>query len=255
MNIFLFWQIINLILLKTIEQSANLTAIDVMNNIYLVDKRNLYMFDIEGNKKYEYINRYLDDITNIDVSDPFKILLFYKNFNKIIFLSNKLTELDNGVDLEDLNLYYIEAACRSSKNGFWVFDRIFKNPIFITNSLEIKIKGSSIFIDSINTDTFNITMREINECLYICIPKKGIFIYDLQGNLADYKYFNGIEYFQVLNDSYLLLQINGSLYTYNLKTEELQKIIADNNRIVCFEFFKNKLMVSNGENVKIYEIK
>lgn len=253
MTLSLLLQFLNFIHLKNIEQNANIIAIDNTGNIFIVEARYLFVYDTAGNKKNEYINKYLDDITSIDVSNPFKILLFYKNFNKIIFLSNKLTEIDKGVDLEDLNLYYIEAACNSSKNGFWVFDKLFKNPIFISNSLEIKVRGSSLSIDTLKTDTFNITMREVNEKLYICIPYKGLFIYNLQGDLIDYLNFNGLELFQVLNNNNFILQINRNLFLYNANTRELQQLKLSN--ISCFDFSNNLLVTHYNNKISIFKVK
>jgi hypothetical protein len=73
-------------------------------------------------KVYSYTNTQLGIISSIDIINPLKIVLFYRDFNTIILLDNRLSELSNRIHLSsesfDKNVSF---AGISSNNNLWLY--------------------------------------------------------------------------------------------------------------------------------------
>ncbi len=75
-------------------------------------------------KTYQYNNLSLGKITNVDFQNPLQIVIFYKNFNKVVLLDNQLNEIkkmDFNLQSTPINL---EAVALSSQNQIWIYDSI-----------------------------------------------------------------------------------------------------------------------------------
>ena len=59
---------------------------------YYSIKNNIF-YKTSSREILEYKNISLGKITNIDLQNPLKIILFYENFNFVIVLDNKLNEI------------------------------------------------------------------------------------------------------------------------------------------------------------------
>ena len=61
---------------------------------------------------------------SIDVSNPMKILAFYKDYNKILFLDNMLAPSASSIDLSAIGFDQVTLTCSSHDNGIWVLNSL-----------------------------------------------------------------------------------------------------------------------------------
>ena len=97
--------------------------IDNLQNIYTIKNTTVSKYDKKGNYLAEYSNSHYGHIASCDVSDPMRIILFYEEFNQLIFLDNELAEISSPIILDDLNQGQINLACCSEQNGFWIYSQ------------------------------------------------------------------------------------------------------------------------------------
>ncbi len=119
-------------------------GVDSFENYYYTIKNTLYKKT--PTKTYAYNNAQLGTITTVDLSNPLKIILFYRDFNVMVILDNRLNELTDSIN------FSIEAFAKnvafvsvSSNNNIWLYsldDNILslwnyetKKTIFSTQSL------------------------------------------------------------------------------------------------------------------------
>ncbi len=121
-------------------------------------------------------------ITDVDVSDPFRTLLFYRDFNKIIFLDKNLSEITSPIVLDDLGYYNVLSVCQSVNGGFWIFDQSLSSVIYIDKNLNT-IKKSSQLSDLIGQemDQKQVFMLEKNDYIYLGVSGEGILLFDSYG--------------------------------------------------------------------------
>jgi hypothetical protein len=91
-----------------------------------------YFYSIKNNilsksKKeewFEYKNISLGKPTKIDIQNPLKIMLFYKNFNTIILLDNQLSETQKINFSENEMPILVDAAGIASQNRLWIYNSL-----------------------------------------------------------------------------------------------------------------------------------
>jgi len=73
-------------------------------------------------KVYSYANTQLGNISSIDITNPLKIVLFYRDFNTIVLLDNRLSELSNNINLSTESFAKnVTFASISSNNNLWLY--------------------------------------------------------------------------------------------------------------------------------------
>ena len=91
-------------LVNTYNLDADIfVGIDDIGNVYYVKDNTL--FKKSKMEILNYTNVSLGNISMVDIRNPFKILVFYKNFNSLIILDNKLNELSNKIDFTKETLF------------------------------------------------------------------------------------------------------------------------------------------------------
>ena len=107
-----------------LEQKADFISLDKMGNLYLCDGSILYKFDLNGQLLFTYSALSKGRISDLDVSNPFKILVFSKDFMQITFLDQKLSPIQTVNVLTEWVLYAPVCLCTSYDNGVWVYDEM-----------------------------------------------------------------------------------------------------------------------------------
>lgn len=144
---------------QNITNSKNLNSIetDVFGNIYTVSsnyKINKYTKE-NFKKKLEYINYEYGEISKIMVENPFRLIVFFKESQSIIFLDKNLNELSKVINLDnifeekitDVSNYSDLIFLFSEINKIYVFD-IKRNEIVNSKKIAINNQTNSIKIFS-----------------------------------------------------------------------------------------------------------
>ena len=192
--------------------------VDELGNIYTVDKDNqLTKYDVSGNIKYHYTNYTTGDLSAVDVTNPHKIMLFYKDFQQIIILDNTLSEMSN---IRLSPQWLIIAAGYANDGNFWLFD------ITTMKFLKIDNKGNvineSLTAKEITSDSISGSkVYDRDNYMYVVLRDKKIMLYDNRtyfiraldlGSVAKPVIIKGIIY-------YFSPKAN-SIMAYNLKYNE-----------------------------------
>lgn len=108
-----------------IEGSYNNFYIDNLNNIYLLNKNN-QLKKLSANGDSVAVSNALKkygDIYSVDVSNPLKILVYYKDFSTLVILDRFLSSL-NTIDLRRYGILQAQAVAQSYDNNYWLFDAV-----------------------------------------------------------------------------------------------------------------------------------
>ncbi|MCQ2287359.1 MAG: hypothetical protein MJZ76_10895 [Bacteroidales bacterium] len=90
--------------------------------IYAVNGCQLTQLDLDGKKLANFSNCSYGDITSVDVSNPHKILLFFKETGTILLLNDQLAEILPPIDLFSLGLTNVSMVAFSPANEIWLYD-------------------------------------------------------------------------------------------------------------------------------------
>jgi hypothetical protein len=106
-----------------IFSKSEITEIDQYGFVYHINKDNLIKYSPLGEVIYNYSNKLLGNITQLDISNPLRPLLFYKDQGVILALDNTLSLQKSEISLNELELYQTNCISNSNfDNGIWLYD-------------------------------------------------------------------------------------------------------------------------------------
>ncbi len=206
-----------------LDGTPEIFKVDKIGNVYVYQNRLLKKFSVQGQLLGQYSNFDKGNLHSIDVSDPFKLLLFYKDFNQLIFLDNKLTQLGNAISFDDLGFYSVSAICKSKQKAIWLFDD-FENKL-IKYSFNPKGIIQQINLNKTNRPLEKITfLLEHGDELYAAENDTTVSVFNQYGTKINELIINSKSDFQLNNKS--IIYNNGhSVVSQNLVTGENSNLI------------------------------
>ncbi|MGZ2369007.1 hypothetical protein ACXR6G_04420 [Ancylomarina sp. YFZ004] len=209
-----------IILILSLVSSLNILAqnnhrileIDHLGSIYTIDGNVLKKFTSDKSLVSNYSDALLGEITSIDVSNPLRLLLFYKEFNQILYLDQTLTPIADPIDLYTYSDNETQLCCDASIGGFWIYNNDDNQVFLISKRGEISNKSS--LLSSYIKDVPPSKIIEYQEKLYFLIPTQGLLVLNKFGRFLQEVSLTGITDFCFKNQALLYLK-NKTWFAYN----------------------------------------
>jgi hypothetical protein len=170
------------LLIKTFKGDIADVALDNFDNLYIVSNTGqIKKFNPAGDSIGVYNQvRNFGKVVRIDVSNPLKILVFYKDFSTVIVLDRFLAN-QSVLDLKKFSILNPSAVGNSYDNNIWVFDE------YDNKLKKIDDQGNKIFETSDFRTVFNqsISPQKIindNGLVYLADTINGVFVFDNYGS-------------------------------------------------------------------------
>ncbi len=207
---------------KMIIKQNDYSVVDKLGNLYLINKDEIEKYK-DGIAIKKYSKKTFGRISSVDASNAMRILLFYKNANKVIFLDNQLSENSDALDLFRLPSITVSAVCNSSNNQFWVFDANNAELLKISTDLSISLRTGNLN-NQINEKITPILIKEVNNQLYLLDQTLGLFVFDYFGTLIKKIPLFGLKNFNADNTGLFYTDRNNYIYRYDFLSFEREKI-------------------------------
>jgi hypothetical protein len=157
-------------------------GVDDFNNIYYSNNNVLYKTPIADNitiQTQQFYDVQLGDLTSVDLINPLKILLFYRDTQTIVLLDNRLNE-SLRIKLANLQPYrYFEFATLAGERRFWLYNMDLQR-LELFDYLNDKLIWSSPAIK----DQVQHMLSDYNYCHLV--TDKGIASYNNYGSRTTY---------------------------------------------------------------------
>jgi hypothetical protein len=207
---------------KVIIKKNDYSVVDKLGNIFVIRKDEIDKYKESGLIK-KYSRKAFGNISYVDASNALRILLFYKNANKIIFLDNLLSENSEVLDLYKLQGINASVVCNSSNNQFWLFDMNNSELLKINNDLSISLRTGNLRAQ-IDDEISPVIIKEINNQLYLVDKKLGVFIFDYFGTMIKKLPLFNIKNLYLHNDVLIYTNDENLLFQYDMMSFDIQKI-------------------------------
>jgi hypothetical protein len=240
---------------RTIKGDVVDAAVDHLDNIYLISSTGqIKKVNAAGDSLAVYNQqKNYGQPHAIDVSNPLKILLFYKDFSTVVVLDRFLS-VRATLDLKRFNILQPGAVGLSYDNNIWVFDEY-------DNKLK-KIDEQGVSLQE-NTDLRNVFAEGLapqkiinrNGLVYLADTAQGIFVFDNYGAFKKKLPLNRWQSFEVFRDDVVTIG-SGSIYFYNPSN-----FIQRQYRLPSFQPYfhsvigNGRLMILSKEGMDVYEIR
>ena len=233
--------------------------IDYKGNLYLVvENRQLNKYDTEGKLLFEYCHPDYTGITDVDVSDPHKVVLFYKDQQKAVILDRTLMFL-SVLDLNRLEDVYA-GLLRCSEEGFyWIFNMNAQKLISVDEKLRMLSEGFPFYQEGIQSFSPGFMGLGL-EWIVLGDPDNGILIFDHLATFRKKLPVKGVESLLTYKKG-IYYSTGGMYYYYNPDEFEVRELIREdtkNHAYYAWDLVRQKLLFINkdGEQLNfVWEVK
>ena len=236
--------------IKAVDASA--VEVDRLGNIYLMKNNVVAKYDADMNFLCAYDNYPAGSMSSLDVSNPFKVIVFYSEFNKLIYLDSKLAELLSPLMLDDAGLYNIKVVCSSSFGGFWVFDEQNSCVRRVNPSLEVSQQGTNIYDKLGDADV--VAMRESINYLFLLTDNGKVLILDKFGNFYRTFETDGECTDFCIDNDILYYSINGEIVAYDVADDKTVPIPTDGKKADKFRIRHDLLYLLDDNKLECNKI-
>ena len=239
-------------LTKTFTGDIVGVSLDNLDNIYLISSTGqLKKLSPAGDSLAVYNQvRNFGQPHSIDVSNPLKVLLFYKNFSSIVVLDRFLS-VRTTVDLRRQNILQPTAIGLSYDNNIWVFDEYDSKLKKIDEQGNI-LSETPDLRNALNQSLSPQRIINDNKLVYLADTANGIFVFD---NYATFRRRLALNKWQSLEifENRIITTQSGTISIYDPATfmERKQKLPSFTPYLHAFTH-GNKFVVLIKDSVQIY---
>ncbi len=227
---------------------------DHFDNLYFIDGHKIIKVETRTENVLEYGSVSAGPISSADVSNPLQILLFYRDFNQVLFLDNKLARLRSEISLSELGVEQAVLVCSSGRGGFWVFSDRENRIIYFDQKL--RNTHQSIIISSImGSGTRPVYMTEAQNKLFLYIPRKGILLFDRFASYLKTIPYKGGERFQVLGEKIIYFR-KGQLLSQDIESGEISSLVLPEDlKTDDARLQRERIYILSGNRISVFSAK
>jgi hypothetical protein len=228
-------------------------TVDNLDNIYLLSSTNqVKKLNAKGDSVaiFNDVKKY-GKATLIDVSNPLKVLVYYRDFATIVVLDRLLT-IRNTIDLRKQNILQVRAIGQSYDNKIWVYDEL-ENKLKKIDEDGKLLQETPDFRQLFGEAPVPTKIFDQDQFVYLYDSTKGVFVFDYYGALKNKIAITGWNNFKVAG-KFIFGSSNNKLYRYNisnLRIEEwkMHDQIATSS---SFNFTSSRLYALKNNRLDIY---
>lgn len=197
-----------------VEAPIAAATLDKIGQAYLVlTNGELRKYDESGQLKAVFSRRELGQLARVDLSDPLQPMLWYPDYQTLVFLDRALTPY-HSIRLPADAFPQPAAAALGRDNLVWVYDR-YLHTLFRIDA-QGRRTGASQDLSLNQAPPREPTMLVANaNGVYLTDPATGIWHFDRLGQYRFATPLTGVDFLQPLPDQTLLLRQNGAFFIYS----------------------------------------
>jgi len=207
---------------KTIDGEYAAFTVDNLGNIYVLTKANqLKKLSPNGDSLAIFNDvRRFGKASFVDVTNPLKIVVYYREFTMIIELDRYLN-IVNTIDLRKLNILQAKAVGLGYDNNVWVYDELDAKLKRIADDGSL-VDQTTDFRQMFDPTPDPTVLRDQGGYVYLYDTAKGVYIFDHYGALKNHLALPGWKDFDVLDKSMLGRDMH-SFFRYQQGTLDMQE--------------------------------
>lgn len=205
----------------------NSTAVvDALGNSYVIRGDEIKKYNPLGIFLKTFSNKRYGKIEDVDISNPLKILVYYRDFQQVLFLDNQLSPAAEVISLEKAGYEQASLVCSSVNNSFWLYDKQNNELLRFDSELKALVKTGNLK-RILDLDIQPNYMRESGNYLYLNCPKEGILVFDIYGTFYKTIPIKNLTEFNIINGNVFYYE-NFALKEYQAQTfQTIEKPFTD----------------------------
>jgi hypothetical protein len=243
-------------LLKKVKGNIVGFAADNFDNLYLLNSSDqLKKINEKGDSVAVFNNiRKYGKVAQIDVSNPLRVLLYYKDFSTVVVL-DRLLNIRSTIDLRKRDIFQVQAVCLAYDNGLWLYDE-FDNKLKKLDE-EGKLLFASTDFRQLFDEAFSFTSIDDQDgFLYLYDKNRGVYVFDYYGTLKNIFSLTGYNNFRAVG-KLITGTRNDSLMRYQPGNLQLQQVKLPESfrKAQSILFTSTKAFALKKDELEIYQVR
>lgn len=239
-------------LIDSLAVRAEKIYADHLGNIYIVRSNDEFIkMDSLCKTAVSFSSKKFGNLESADVSNPLRILLFYKEFQQIIILDNTLSEISS-YSLSQLNKL-ATIASSGNDNTFWIYDSPSRKLKKIQDHSSEAIESPDLYMvtDELPQPDF---LLSTSSNLYLNDPRLGIFIFDIFGTYLKTIPVQNVFSLQLIRNK-LFIMHSKEVLSYDPQTLQMEQgYLPGNDKILSACISGNRLYTLTEKGVFLWRI-
>ena len=228
-------------------------SVDNLDNIYVITSTNqLKKYNAAGDSVAVFNNvKKFGKISTVDVSNPLKVLLYYKDFSTIVVL-DRLLAVRNIIDLRQQNIFQVNAIGQSYDNNIWLYDEGDSKLKKVDDQGKLLLETADFRL--LFSESPHITNIDDHEgSVYLYDPMQSVFVFDYYGALKNKILISGWQDFKVAG-KFIFGINNDTLHRYEINTFRVddQKLSGPLKDCLKVNFTSSRLYALKKDLLEIY---
>lgn len=240
---------------KIIPGNFSMMDVDVLNNIYLITAGNqLKKYNARGDSMavFNDVKKY-GNPTLMDVSNPLKVLLYYKNYSTVVML-DRLLSPRNTINFRQQNIFSVKAIATSYDNNIWLFDEQDYKLKKIDEAGKLMQESTDwrVLMDAVPSPT---TIIDNSNFVYLYDSTKGFYVFDYYGTFKNNLPFLGWKNIAVAGGRITGMH-NNQLHSYMIESlnDKTYKIPSSFSNYISIKAINGKVYVLKDSALEIYTV-
>jgi hypothetical protein len=238
-------------LIASFDVQAEHIAADPLNSFYYTSGYNLFRVNKNGSQTGSHTLKTYGKIYSIDPGNPLKTLVYYRDFNTVLYLDNFLNQSGEPVRLQDLGFERATMVCSSYNNALWVYDSGNGELIRLDENLALSNRTGRLR-QVVSFTPEPVSMIERGNNLYLNDPLHGILIFDIYGTYLRTVPIKGLEDFSVSGENILYVK-RDSLHSYDQKLLQDSAYVLPEKNVKAIRNINEKVFLLTEGSVRLYE--
>ncbi len=243
-------------LVKTIKGDIIAFTVDNLDNIYLLSSSNqVKKLNANGDSVAIFNDvKKFGQATLIDVSNPLKVLLFYKDFATIVVL-DRFLNIRNTIDLRKHNILQVRAIGQSYDNKIWLYDEL-ENKLKKIDEDGTLLQETPDFRQLFGSAPAPQKIFDQDQYIYLYDSAQSVFVFDYYGALKNKILIRGWQNFKVAG-KYIFGSTANRLYRYDIKTFRVDEwnMPPEISGATSFSFSASRLYALRKDSITIFNFR
>jgi hypothetical protein len=175
---------------------------DNLGNVYLIKDESIFKYDSLGTLQKTFSNKTFGAITSADATNALRIILFYKDFNRVVTLDNTLSENGEPLTLETIGFPMTSLVAASHDNGLWIYDMRNFELIRLNRNLQVEHRSGNLS-QILGIELQPNFLIEKDNRVFLNNPGTGILLFDVFGTYSKTLPVLNLKSFQVVDNTVL----------------------------------------------------
>lgn len=243
-------------LIRTISGDIKAFTVDNLDNVYLLSSTNqVKKLNANGDSVGVYNNvKRFGQATLIDVSNPLKVLLYYRDFATIVVLDRFLNVV-NTIDLRKQDILQVRAIGQSYDNKIWLYDELDNKLKKVDDDGRVLLETPD-FRQLFGDAPIPQKIFDQDKYVYLYDSTKAVFVFDYYGSLKNKILISGWHNFRV-NGRYIFGTKDHKLYRYDIRSFSFDewRVPPEFFSAAAFSFSSFRLYALKQDLVEVYSLR